>query len=156
MTDSTPDLTGLSRGQKEYFKTLEAMGPDPNLQRAIEAAKRELLSKAAAHGDEGTAEVSAPPALRNLGEESEVALQILLDQELGDGFYARVSDAVTGSESDRYGATPAETVASALSWANVEGFEAPAAATIDELRHALSSAADAADFELTVKLYTSF
>lgn len=159
---NTPDLTGLTPGQREYFKILEAMEPDAKLRQAIDSAKRQLIAQAraakkAAKGAADTDETESPQvsALSYRGEEEEVLLQILLDRDR-DGYAAQLSEAVTGSRSDQWGKTLAEAVEQSLSWAGVEGLKLDPAASVEEIREELSAASEAADFDLSVQLYTSF
>jgi len=159
MASSIPDLSGLTPGQREYFRILEGMEPDASLQRAIKSAKASLIAQARKAKLEDSARSEAEePDTRSLsysGDEGEVILRILLDEE-ESGYYARVSDAVTGSESDRSGETIAETVGASLDWAGVQGLKLDPEATVAEIRSALAEASEGADFELTVQLYTSF
>ena len=159
MASSIPDLSGLTPGQREYFRILEGMEPSAKLKRAIEAAKRDLIAQA--NRSEGDSEaIEAEPAqaevLRYSGEDGEALLRILLDEEEEGGYYARLSDLATGSISDRSGSTVAEAVEASLSWIGVEGLKLDPEATVAEIRSALAEASEGADFELTVQLYTSF
>lgn len=88
-------------------------------------------------------------------ELDELILWIYLDREADGRYGGEIREATYGSESQTGGATIAEAVEEALSWAGVEGFSAPPEYDTNQIREALRRAASEADFDLDVRLYTS-
>lgn len=94
--------------------------------------------------------------IRSLNGEDEVMLWIYLDRAADGRYGGDIKEANYGSDSQTGGDTIAEAVEEALRWAGVEGFSVPGTSTLAEVREALRTASSEADFDLDVKLYTSF
>lgn len=99
---------------------------------------------------------SVPQRLRLVDSRTyEIILRIYLDRK--DGHYSGdITEASTGSEYGTAGDTIAEAVEDAVDWAGVEGFSIPNSLTLDEVREALRTAANTANFDFDVRLYVSF
>lgn len=94
--------------------------------------------------------------IRSTNGEDELILWIYLDRESDGRYGGDIRESNYGSDSQTGGETIAEAVEEALSWAGVEGFSVPGTSTLAEVREALRTASSEADFELDVRLYTSF
>jgi len=95
---------------------------------------------------------------RMLTEGQELLLAIYAEFESSTSYYARVSEAITGSESDVSGRTLGEAVNSALEWAGVADFRVSVHGAAESIRGELQAAGelmeDAGDFE--IRLFTDF
>lgn len=94
--------------------------------------------------------------IRSLTGEDELILWIYLDRESTGRYGGEIRESNYGSVSQTGGETIAEAVEEALRWAGVEGFSVPGTSTLAEVREALRTASSEANFELDVRLYTSF
>ncbi len=87
--------------------------------------------------------------------DGEVILRVLIDREPSSGYYAQISDAVSGSESDTGGESLAELMESALAWANIRGLELAPSDSLEEIRSKISEALPD-DGTIAIRIYASF
>lgn len=120
----------------------------------------EELSSTASLSEETTREgegTEGPQLLSySYGDSDEIILRILMGLQADGRYSAQLSEAGSGSESDTGGPNPAEVVGSALEWAGISGFSAPATASVAEIREQLIRSIAASDVELEVEIYSSF
>jgi len=95
-------------------------------------------------------------AIRLTGEDQELVLGIYAELDGGGRYQARISEAVSGSESDVAGETLGELVNNALRWAGVEGLLVADDESDGYIRSQLREASERTDFEFEVKLFTNF
>ena len=121
-------------------------------------ASAEELSSTASLSEDTTREgegTEGPQLLSySYGDSDEIILRILMSLQADGRYSAQLSEAGSGSESDTGGPNPAEVVGSALEWAGISGFSAPA--SVAEIREQLIRSIAASDVELEVEIYSSF
>lgn len=95
---------------------------------------------------------------RMLTESQELLLTIYAEFESSSSYYARVSEAITGSESDVSGKTLGEAVNAALDWAGVADFRVAIHGTPESIRNELQAAGELMENsgEFEIRLFTDF
>lgn len=95
---------------------------------------------------------------RLIGEDEGLLLKIYAEFESSSSYYARISEDITGSESDVSGRTLGELVNSALEWAGVEDFRVAFHGSAESIRNELHAAGELmdSDDEFEVRLFTDF